>query len=50
MDDKKKEVEMMEEELELDDLEQVAGGSGLRRTKKEKTQDISQDTINKMNQ
>lgn len=49
MEDKKKE-ELMEEEIDLDDLEQVTGGSELRRTKKEKTQDISQDTINRMNQ
>lgn len=39
----KKEI-VAEEELSLDDLEQVTGGSGLRKVKKEQTVDISADT------
>ncbi len=50
MEDKKKEVEAMEEELDFDDLEKVAGGAGMRKVKKQETQDISQSTIDKMNQ
>ena len=36
------------EELTLDDLDQVAGGYSLRDVRKEKTIDISADTINKI--
>lgn len=34
----------MEEELNLDALEEVTGGSGLRTVKKVQTYDISEDT------
>lgn len=37
----KKENEVKEEEISLDDLSDVTGGSGLRYVKKEKTYDIS---------
>ena len=36
------------EELDLDALDQVAGGVGLRDVKKVKTTDISQDTIRRI--
>jgi hypothetical protein len=37
-----------EEELSLDDLAEVTGGAGMRKVKKEKTEDISDDTIGKL--
>lgn len=37
-----------EEELSLDDLAEVTGGVGMRKVKKEKTEDISDDTIGKL--
>ena len=48
MEEKEKKVEegFKEEEISLDDLAKVTGGSGLRHVKKEKTYDIS-DSIKK---
>lgn len=44
-----KNKEMMDgEELSLDDLEEVTGGSGLRKVNKERTYDISEDTRTKI--
>ena len=37
-----------EEKLSLDDLAEVTGGAGMRKVKKEKTEDISDDTIGKL--
>lgn len=37
-----------EEELSLDDLAEVTGGAGMRKVKKEKPEDISDDTIGKL--
>ena len=37
-----------EEELSLDDLAGVTGGAGLRKTQKEQTYDISDDTREKI--
>ncbi len=45
MREEEKNVEVEEEEeLSLDDLAEVSGGAGLRRTKKVETVDISDDT------
>ena len=44
-----KNVEIQEEELDLDDLEQVSGGS-LRDTRKKKTTDVSDSTLEQLNQ
>lgn len=43
-----KETMVQEEELDLDDLEQVSGGAGLRSVKKVKTTDIDGSTISKI--
>lgn len=48
MKDEKNQVNV-EEELDLDDLEQVSGGS-LQDTRRKKTTDISQETIEQLNQ
>lgn len=47
-DEIKKEELMEEEELSEDDLEQVSGGAGMRRTKKVETVDISQNTMSRL--
>lgn len=44
MAEENKNKEMEEEELNLDELEEVTGGSGLRTVKKVQTYDISEDT------
>lgn len=43
-----KETEVQEEELDLDDLEQVSGGAGLRSVKKIQTTDIGIKTIGRI--
>lgn len=43
-----KETEVQEEELDLDDLEQVSGGAGLRSVKKARTTDIDTKTISRI--
>ena len=44
-----KNVEVQEEELDLEDLEQVSGGS-LRDTRKKKTTDVTGSTLEQLNQ
>lgn len=49
MAEENKNKEILEEgELSLDDLAEVTGGAGLRKVKKERTEDISDDTIGKL--
>lgn len=47
-DNQNKEVKGSEKEVSLDELSNVTGGSGLRKTVKEKTYDISDDTKSKI--
>lgn len=46
MEDNNKDKES--KEISLEELENVTGGAGLRRVKKEKTYDISEDTKSKI--